>query len=163
MISVVSGNPYVSTLTTTTSGRSGAGAAQLGAYVSTQAMERTASAGSTTDSTTVGAAAVARTDFTRMTRQALDGWINDQLSTGKITINESAALGAASMSATTPVAGGRLSGATDSASVDFIAKVQQGIESARQRNAPQEARLLETALTIMLRNQRSASSVDTLA
>lgn len=158
MISVVSGNPYVSTFTTTTSNRSGAGAAQLGAYVSTQAMERTSSAGRTTDSTTVGSAAAAGVDFTHMTRVALDGWINDQLSTGKITINESAALGAVSMSVTVPV-----SGTTDGAGVDFIAKAQQGIESARQRNAPQEVRLLETALTIMLRNQRSSSSVDTLA
>ena len=163
MITVVSGNPYVSTVTTPSGGRSGSGAAQLAAYASTQALERPSSAGSSAGATENGTAAAAATDFTRMTREALDGWTSDQLSTGRITLSESAALGVASMSVTTPVAGALLSDATDGDSLDFIEKVQQGIESARQRNAPKEARLLETALTIMLRHQRSAASIDTRA
>lgn len=96
-------------------------------------------------------------DFTRMTRQELRDWVNEQIRTGKMTFEESCPFVGMTLKFCSAT-GQPVDPATDAERVDFIAKTCLGIEGALARHDIRGARQLESALEIMLRNQGGASA-----
>lgn len=103
-----------------------------------------------------------KTDFTSMTRQQLADWMNEQLSTGKMTLDESSAF--LGMTISIPVDGSKDPDMrTDTTRFDFISKARLGIEGALSHNDPKLAARLEKAISIMQRTQDAGGSIDTRA
>ena len=87
-------------------------------------------------------------DFTRMTRQGMLDWVNGQIRSGQLSLDDSTALMGMTIkiSATT---GQPVPMATDSTRIDFVDKARQGIAGALANNDPDLAGRLRQALAIM--------------
>lgn len=121
-------------------------------FAAAMAQAASASPGAQTSGTT--------TDFTRMTRKDLLGWVNDKIRSGAMSLDDSTALVA--MTAKLRVDGGDAAiDATEQ--VDFTAMAQGGLEWARQHSEASSVRAFETALSIMNRYQGESKGVDRLA
>ncbi len=96
-------------------------------------------------------------DFTRMTRTQLRSWINDQIGSGKMSLDDSTSF--VSLTVNIPLSGQSLSGADDQP-VDFMQIVRNGIAGALWRNDHAAAKRLESMLDVMLRNQKQVSGID---
>jgi len=93
---------------------------------------------------------VQQTDFGSMTRQEMRDWVNDQIRSGNMTLDESTPF--VSMTMKMSVGGfAEVDAATDSERIDFIQRARAGIEGARSRNDDVTAKLLDAALQIMQR------------
>jgi len=85
-----------------------------------------------------------------MTRQEMRDWVNDQIRSGNMTLDESTPF--VSMTMKMSVGGfAEVDAATDSERIDFIQRARAGIEGARSRNDDVTAKLLDAALQIMQR------------
>lgn len=102
---------------------------------------------------------VTAADFTGMTRRELLDWVNDQIKTGRMTLDES-----------TPFVGMTLKIsaatqqpvdiATDQTRENFLEKAQRGLEGALWRKDEDEAKRLRFAIDTMRRVQGSPMRVD---
>jgi len=93
-------------------------------------------------------------DFTRMTRQELRDWVNTQIRSGEMSLDDSAAFMAMSMKM--PVnggLGGELPAESDGTRYDFTQKVRDGIQGTRSRNDETTLNMLESAMRIIQRHQ----------
>jgi hypothetical protein len=89
-------------------------------------------------------------DFTSMTRQEMRDWINDQIRSGKMTVDESTPL--VSMTAKVRVSDGEIVPAIgDNERIDFIQRAGVGIEGAISRSDGKLAARWQAALNVMLR------------
>lgn len=126
--------------------------AQAMAYSSRNSQTSQASvAASSAKVDTVGAKQV---DFSNMTRQEMRDWVNGQISSGEMSLDDSRSFMAMTMKI--PVAGVtnvELPVADDSESIDFTQRVNDGIEGALSRNDQTTLKMLESAMQIMKRNQ----------
>lgn len=103
-----------------------------------------------------------RMDFTSLTRQELSAWMNDQIRSGKMSLDESSAF--LGMTMKISVATGLSADmATDSARIDFTEKARLGIEEALSRNDLALAKRLQAAIRIMHGAQDPGSGVDVRA
>ncbi|MGV8935741.1 MAG: hypothetical protein ACOH2J_01360 [Allorhizobium sp.] len=103
-------------------------------------------------------------DFTSMTRQEMQEWSNDQIRSGKMSLDDGMPFMAMSMKI--PVSGGtvgELQAANDSERLDFTQKVRAGIEAALSRNDDVTRNMLESAMKIMQQYQGETIGVDTRA
>lgn len=101
-------------------------------------------------------------DFTSMTRQQLADWMNEQLSAGKMTLDESSAF--LGMTISIPVDGSKGPDMrADTTRFDFISKARLGIDGALSHNDPKLAARLEKAISIMQRTQNAGSGINTRA
>jgi hypothetical protein len=103
-------------------------------------------------------------DFTSMTRQQMQEWSNDQIRSGKMSLDEGRPFMAMSMKI--PVGGGtggELQLSNDSERIDFTQKVHAGIEGALSRNDDATRKTLESALKTMQQYQGETIGVDTRA
>jgi hypothetical protein len=104
------------------------------------------------------------TDFTSMTRQELQEWSNEQIRSGKMSLDDGMPFMAMLMKI--PVegsAGAGLQATNDGERVDFMQKVKAGIEGALSRNDDVTRRMLESAMKIMQQYQGETTGVDTRA
>lgn len=102
---------------------------------------------------------IAQTDFTSMTRQQLSDWMNGQIRSGAMSLDES-----------TPFLGMTLKidvqtmqpvdMASDTTLVNFMDKAQQGIAGALSRGDQDGAARLQAALDTMHRAQGQVTGVD---
>jgi hypothetical protein len=89
-------------------------------------------------------------DFTSMTRQEMRSWINEQIRSGKMTVDESTPF--VSMTAKVRVSDGQIVPAIgDNERIDFIQRARLGIEGAISRSDGKLAARLQAALDVMLR------------
>jgi len=87
-------------------------------------------------------------DFTNMTRQEMRDWINNQLSSGKITVDESSAFVA--MTIKVSALDGRVIPAeNDFSRQNFIQIAKDGLQSSISRNDEAASKWLVSALSIM--------------
>ncbi|TWI70043.1 hypothetical protein IP91_01121 [Pseudoduganella lurida] len=103
-------------------------------------------------------------DFTSMTRQEMQDWSNDQIRSGKMSLDEGRPFMAMSMKM--PVVGGTgggLQASSDGERLDFMQKVRAGIEGALSRNDDITRQMLESAMKIMQQSQGETIGVDTRA
>jgi len=103
-------------------------------------------------------------DFTSMTRQELQEWSNDQIRSGKMSLDDGRPFMAMSMKI--PVSGGtggQLQATNDGERLDFTQKVRAGIEGALSRNDDVTRKMLESATKIMQQHQGETIGVDTRA
>lgn len=103
-------------------------------------------------------------DFTSMTRQQMQAWSNEQIRSGKMSLDDSTPFMAMSMHM--PVrgdAGGRLQANDNGERLDFTQMVRAGIEGARLRNEEVTRSMLASALTTMQQYQSDTIGVDTHA
>lgn len=100
-----------------------------------------------------GAAGVKQVDISNMTRQEMRDWSNDQIRSGKMSLDDSRPFMAMTMKI--PVSGGtgELPAANDGERLDFTQKVRAGIEGAVSRNDEVTRQMLQSAMAIMQRYQ----------
>lgn len=98
-------------------------------------------------------------DFTSMTRQEMRDWVNAQIRSGRISLDDSAPFMAMTMKI--EVASGReVDAAADATRYDFTQKVRDGIRGALSRNDEATVKRLETAMQIIRSNQGQTIGVD---
>ena len=91
-------------------------------------------------------------DFTSMTRKEMFDWMNDQIRSGKMSLDESSPF--LGMTMKISVATGQpVDMSTDATRINFIEKARLGIEGARSNNDPDLAKRLQAAIEVMLRQQ----------
>ena len=101
-------------------------------------------------------------DFTSMTRKEIFDWMNDQIRSGKMSLDESTPF--LGMTMKISVATGQpVNMATDSTRINFVEKARLGIEGARSNNDPDLAKRLQAAIEVMYRQQGQTLGVDTRA
>lgn len=98
-------------------------------------------------------------DFTGMTRQEMTNWMNEQIRTGKMSLDESAPFMGMTMK-TAVETGQSVDMATDTTRIDFIEKTRLGIEGARSLNDQKLAERLQRAMDKMHRSQGQAIGGD---
>lgn len=103
---------------------------------------------------------VRRADFTDMTRQDLREWVNAQIRSGQMTLDESTPF--VGMTIALPVNGDFAAAerAMREDRVDFLALTRAGIKGAYWRHDDQAAARLESALQIMQRAQGRTTGID---
>lgn len=117
---------------------------------------------STLAAATAEAPSVKQADFTSMTRQDLFDWMNGQIRSGNMSLDESSAF--LGMTMKVSVATGQpVDMATDSTRINFMEKARAGIEGALSRNDPDLANRLQLAITSMQRHLGPTSGADTCA
>ncbi|HMO46219.1 MAG TPA: hypothetical protein PKB14_09335 [Rubrivivax sp.] len=106
--------------------------------------------------------AVKQADFTNMTRREMFDWMNDQIRSGEMSLDESSPF--LGMTMKISVATGQpVDISTDATRINFIEKAHLGIEAARSRNDPDLAQRLRTAIEVMRRQQGQALGIDARA
>lgn len=101
-------------------------------------------------------------DFTHMTRQQLFDWMNTQIKSGKMTLDQSTPF--LGMTMKVSVATGQPADmSTDTTVYNFIDRAQQGLEGARSRHDDSTAKALEQAIAIMQRERGAVTKVDLTA
>lgn len=109
-------------------------------------------ASATSSTTKAEAAGVKQPDFTSMTRQEMRDWVNGQIRSGEMSLDDGRPFIAMTMKI--PVNGGYggdLPTAGDSERFDFTQKARDGIEGALSRNDGVTLKMLESAMAIMQR------------
>lgn len=97
-------------------------------------------------------------DFTSMTRQDMFDWMNSQIVSGKMTLDESSAFLGMTMKISAAT-GQPVDMATDTTRENFLQRARLGIEWARSHQEPDLAKRLQEAVEIMQRRQGEAVGV----
>jgi hypothetical protein len=125
-------------------------------YTSQRAQKPAAASTNSASFSSALAAATAKTstvkqaDFTSMTRQEMFDWMNSQIRSGKMSLDESSPF--LGMTMKVSVATGQpVDMATDTTRINFIEKARLGIEGALSRNDPDLAKRLQIAIEAMHR------------
>lgn len=111
---------------------------------------------------TVETPTVEQADFTGMTRQEMLDWMNDQVRSGKMSLDEGFPFMGMTMKISVAT-GQSVNMATDASRINFIEKARLGIEGARSRNDSDLARRLQATMEIMRRQQGQLLGVDARA
>ena len=143
--------------------------ARQSATLSTAAGNTAASFGAALSTATAStsrpdAAGIRQADFTSMTRHELQAWSNDQIRSGKMSLDDGRPFMAMTMHI--PVSGGTdgaLRAASDGERIDFTQAVRAGIAGAVARNDDVTRRMLESAMKIMQQYQGETIGIDTRA
>lgn len=98
-------------------------------------------------------------DFTSVTRQEMTDWMNEQIRTGKMSLDESAPFMGMTMKISVET-GQPVDMATDTTRINFIEKARLGIEGARSLNDQKLAERLQRAMDKMHRSQGPAIGGD---
>lgn len=102
---------------------------------------------------------IIKTDFTGMTRQQMFGWMNNQIRSGAMSLDDSTSF--LGMVLKVDAATGQPVGmASDSTLVNFIDRATQGIAGALSRGDQDGAARLQAALAAMQRHQGQMTGVD---
>lgn len=101
---------------------------------------------------TAEASSPKQSDFTSMTRKEMFDWMNEQIRSGKMSLDESSPF--LGMTMKVSVATGQpVDMATDTTRINFVEKARLGIEGARSNNDPDLAKRLQAAIDVMLKQQ----------
>ncbi len=105
---------------------------------------------------------VKQADFTSMTRQEMFDWMNGEIRSGRMSLDESSPF--LGMTLKISVATGQsVDMATDTTRINYIEKARLGIAGALSRNDQDLAKRLQAAIEIMNRHQGQAIAVDARA
>lgn len=96
-----------------------------------------------------------RPDFTSMTRQDLFDWMNQQIRSGKMSLDESTPFLGMTMKISAAT-GEPVDMASDGERIDFVAKARGGIAGALERRDFDLAARLQAAVDLMLKTQGMA-------
>jgi hypothetical protein len=96
-------------------------------------------------------------DFTSMTRQELSGWMNRQIRSGRMSLDESTPFLGMTMKVSVAT-GEPVDMASDSERIDFVAKARGGIAGALERRDYELLARLQAAVDRMLKTQGAAGT-----
>ncbi|VVD77386.1 hypothetical protein PIN31009_00950 [Pandoraea iniqua] len=102
------------------------------------------------------------TDFTSMTRQQMRDWVNTQIQSGQMSLDDSSPLMAMTMKISVDT-GIEVPAGSDTEQIDFTNRARQGIAAALSRNEPENAKRLQVALDLLLKHQGETFGVNTHA
>lgn len=132
------------------------------ARTSAEASATAASFASALTSATAAISTAKPTDFSAMTRQEMFDWMNQQIRSGKMSLDESSPFLAMTVKISAAT-GQPVDMASDGTRVNFIEKARLGIDGALSRNDADLAKRLQLALDIMHRTQGQTIGVDVRA
>lgn len=98
--------------------------------------------------------AARQVDFTDMTRQEMRDWVNGEIRSGEMSLDDSRPFMAMTMKI--PASGGpggELPATSDGTRYDFTQRIRDGIQGALSRHDGQSAQMLETAMRTLQRYQ----------
>ena len=101
-------------------------------------------------------------DFTKMTRQEMLDWVNTEITTGEMSLDEGFPFMAMTMKISVD-SGQPIPVSDDSARYDMTQKVRDGIDGALKRNDQETFEMLSSALSIINKCQGKTLGVDTTA
>lgn len=102
---------------------------------------------------------VQQLDFTNMSRQEMRDWVNQQVKSGAMSLDESAPFAAMTMKI--PVGGGReVPAETDGERIDFTKRISDGIQGALSRQDEASLKMLQSALATVQKYQGHAVGID---
>lgn len=105
---------------------------------------------------------IKQANFSGMTRQEMRDWVDRQIRSGEMSLEDSFPFMAMTMKI--PVAGGNeVPAESDGARYDFMQRAREGIEGARARNDQATLKQLQSALSAMQQNQGRTIGVDVRA
>lgn len=105
---------------------------------------------------------VRHADFASMTRQEMRDWVNNQLRSGEMSLDDSRPFMAMTMKIRVDSgSGGELSPGSDGNRYDFTRKVREGIHDAKSRNDETSLKMLESALQTIQRYQGQPIGIGT--
>jgi hypothetical protein len=110
--------------------------------------------------TTGDSGGIKRADFSSMTRKELLDWVNGQIKSGQMTLDESTTFVSMTVSIPVDAVQGQSMGIDDREKVDFLAKAQQGIGGAIANHDDQLLARLQSAIRTMQQHQGDAVGVD---
>ncbi|MGY3441251.1 hypothetical protein [Bradyrhizobium sp. USDA 4473] len=130
-----------------------------------QRPQATASGGSTPTSFTATlnatqADSTKQANFSSMTRQEMRDWVNGQIRSGKMSLDDSQPFMAMTMKIPVGGSGGELPAANDGRRYDFTQQVRDGIQGALSRNDETTLNMLQSAMSIMQQNQGQTIGVN---
>lgn len=130
------------------------------AQTSTTSRTKTTSFSSELTAATAETSSVKQEDFTSMTRQEMFDWMNGQIRSGKMSLDESSPF--LLMTMKMPVAAGQqpTDMAMDTTRINFIEKARSGIEGALSRNDQDLADRLEMAIELLHKGQGNRIEVN---
>jgi len=129
---------------------------------STTANTNPASFSSALTAATADTPTVKQADFTSMTRKDMFDWMNDQIRSGNMSLDESSPF--LGMTMKISVATGQpVDMATDTARINFLEKARLGVEAARANNDQDLEQRLLAAIETMRRQQGQALGGNTRA
>ena len=104
----------------------------------------------------------ATVNFTNMTRQEMVDWTQAQIGQGRMTLDESSPLLA--INAVGSTSDGQAAGqGTETSSINYVERVQEEIENARQANNQTKLNLLLTAASVMRLYQSEHHGINAVA
>jgi len=112
---------------------------------------------------TTQAGGVKQTDFTNMTREDMRDWVNSQIRSGQMSLDDSRPFMAMTMKIPAGGAAGEIPAASDNTRYDFTQKVRDGIDGALSRNDDTTLKMLASAMSIMQKEQGQAFGLDVRA
>jgi len=111
------------------------------------------------DSPTSSDTGIQRADFTHMTRQGLFDWMNAQIKSGQMSLDDSSGL--LGMTLKMPADGaGSPSTLDDRERVDFMARARDGMAWARQHGEQSQLQVLQKAMAVMQQHQGDPVHLD---
>lgn len=117
------------------------------------AADRSAGASFSAALTATQADSTKQADFTSMTRLEMRDWVNNQIRSGEMSLDDSRPFMAMTMKMPVGGLGGELAAESDGMRYDFTQKVRDGIEGALSRNDETTLKMLQSAMSIMQRQQ----------
>lgn len=99
-------------------------------------------------------------NFTSMTRLEMRDWVNTQIRSGEMSFDDSRPFMAMTMKMPVGSLGGELAAESDGMRYDFMQKVRDGIEGALSRNDETTLKMLQSAMSIMQRQQGQTINVN---
>ena len=119
---------------------------------STTANTNSASFSSALTAATADTPTVKQADFTSMTRKDMFDWMNDQIRSGNMSLDEGSPFLGMTMKISVAT-GHPVDMATDTARISFVEKARLGVEAAQANNDPDLAKRLLAAIETMRRHQ----------
>ncbi|AJQ95560.1 hypothetical protein [Gynuella sunshinyii] len=137
----------------------GVNASQLTQAMSSVNQVKSNSLDSNSNAQRSSASSVERLDFNNMTREEMRTWINNEIKSGQMDLDDSSALMAMTMKM--PVAGGgEVAVESDTERFDFVQKAFEGMDAALSRHDQAGYERLSMAVQTMQQAQGGISSLD---
>jgi hypothetical protein len=141
--------------------RMAASNAGSGATSTTPPGASTDAASATADQTSAGG--VQSVDFTKLTRKGLADWVNGQITSGLMSVQDSSPFLSLGLNASATDLQDGSTGLDDSQSVNFLQMAQSALTSAQQSGDSASAQQMQSILAVMQQAQGQVTGLDITA
>ena len=140
---------------------SSAGATPTTSTTPATSTDATSTTTTTADQTSTGG--VQSVDFTKLTRKGLADWVNGQITSGLMSVQDSSPFLSLGLNASATDLQSGSTGLDDSQSVNFLQMAQSALTSAQQSGDSASAQQMQSILAVMQQAQGQVTGLDITA